>query len=129
MSGSDVQYLMVPLVVILATLLLTWACRWTFSQPTPRRQAATAPDETGSDFGLLVPVATAATPAEAERLRTLLRRHGLRSTSAPVPAAVGAAGTDGGPPDGAAGGHATWQVLVFARDAAPARRAVARPDN
>jgi hypothetical protein len=119
---------MVPLVVILATLLLTWACRWTFSQPAPRRRASTTPDEARRDFGLLVPVATAATPAEAERLRSLLRRHGLRSTSAPLLAAVGAGGPDGGPA-GAAAAHAPWQVLVFAGDVARARRAVTGPDR
>jgi hypothetical protein len=120
---------MVPLVVILATLLLTWACRWTFSQPAPRRRTSTAPDETRSDFGLLVPVATAATAAEAERLRLLLRRHGLRSTAAPLPAAVGAGGPDGVPAGAAAAGQAPWQVLVFAGDVAQARRAVAGPDR
>jgi hypothetical protein len=129
MPDGNVPYLMVPLVVILATLLLTWACRWTFGQPTPRRPARAAPDETRSDFGLLVPVATAATPAEAERLRSLLRRHGLRSTSAPLPAAAAAGGPVGVPAGAAAAGHAPWQVLVFAGDVARARRAVTGPDR
>jgi hypothetical protein len=67
-----------------------------------------------AEYGLLVPVARVRSAAGGRATRRLLELIGIRSTVAPCPQA----GTD----DGGGDGGWTGQVLVFAKDAAHARR-------
>lgn len=101
MISSNHHYLVEPLVTVVAMAVILLLCRWTFS--APKRPAQPAP-VARSDYGLLVPVATAPTAEDAERLRTVLREASIRCT---VTADA----------DGAA-------VLVFRADALRARELV-----
>jgi hypothetical protein len=102
---SSYHHLVAPLVACGALLLIILICRWVFStserdRRAPRRTPPTAAAG-GADYGLLVPVATARTAADAEMLRAVLREAGIRCTVS----------ADG---DGA-------EVLVFRGDALRAR--------
>ncbi len=98
------HYMIGPGAAFLALAVIVLLSRWVFSDGTRERRVARARARAASrgDFGLLVPVATARTPADAEALRALLTGAGIRCTVAP---------TD--PP-------AAWQLLVFRTDAARA---------
>lgn len=84
------------LVAIAALVLIVLICRWVFS-PTHTTHRTEQP----VDYGLLLPVAAAPTPADAEMLRDVLVSQGIR-------ASVGAGN----------------EVLVFAKDLDRARALV-----
>ena len=99
------HYMIGPLSALLALGVIVLICRWTFSTQhrddrTARRLAAA---RARGDYGLLVPVATASGPGEAEALRDRLRTADVRCTVA-----------EGEQPG-------TWAVLVFRADAGRAR--------
>ena len=101
------HYMIGPLSALLALGVILLICRWVFStghrdDRTARRLAAA---RARGDFGLLVPVASAPTAAEAQVLRDRLRDAGVRCTTAE--------GADGRP-----------SVLVFRVDAERARSLV-----
>lgn len=104
------HYLLGPVIGLLAVGLLALLSRWAFGSPRsrPRVGANRAP----VNYGLLVPVATVSSRSDAEQLRALLVRAGIRATVA------AAEGTD-------EGGN-RFHVLVFADVEAGARRALAR---
>lgn len=84
--GTSYSFLVGPLVACAALLVIVLMCRWAFSTSdrdarTARRLAQAAASRRG-DYGLLVPVATAPTPADAEMLRAVLRDAGIRCTVA-----------------------------------------------
>lgn len=81
MIVSSYHYLVGPLVAVGALGVIILMCRWVFAPPKPR--AATLPAPTrGGDYGLLVPIASVRTGADAEMLRSLLREAGIRCTVA-----------------------------------------------
>lgn len=108
------HYMIGPMSALLALGVIVLLCRWVFStktrdQRTARRLAAaqaSARSRSRGDYGLLVPVASAASAQEAEQLRAVLREAGLRCTVA-----------DGKQPGSSA-------VLVFRADAERARTLV-----
>lgn len=83
---SSYHYLVGPLVAFGALLVIILICRWVFSTSDRDRRAArrtsAAVAGRGGDYGLLVPVTTAPTPADAEMLREVLRTAGIRCTLA-----------------------------------------------
>ena len=88
MIVSSYHYLAGPLVTVAALGVIVLMCRWVFStshrdERTARRTAAAA-SAAGrrGDFGLLVPVATVRTAADAEMLRAVLKDAGIRCTVA-----------------------------------------------
>lgn len=97
---SSYHYLTGPLVAVGALGVIILICRWVFAPPRQRTAAPPAPTR-GGDYGLLVPIATVRTDADAEMLRSLLREAGIRCT-----VAADAEGAD---------------VLVFRTDALRAR--------
>lgn len=100
MIVSSYHYLVGPLVAVAALGVIILMCRWVFAPPK-RRAAPDAAPVRGGDYGLLVPVASVRTGADAEMLRSLLREAGIRCT-----VAADAEGAD---------------VLVFRTDALRAR--------
>ena len=105
MPVTSYHYLVGPLVAFGALLVIILICRWVFSTSDRDKRAArraTAAQAARGDYGLLVPVASASTPADAEMLRGVLRDAGIRCTLA-------------GP-----------EVLVFQADARRARDLVSR---
>ncbi len=106
------EFLLAPLVATGVVALLVLVARWVLA---PGRAVRPRPD-----YGLLVPVATAADPAGAERLRARLARHGIRGTTAAAGAGYDAHGRAWPP-------SATF-VLVFPRDVERARPLV-RPQR
>lgn len=100
MVVSSYHYLVGPVVSVAALGVIILMCRWVFAPPKQRAAAARQPLR-GGDYGLLVPVASVRTTADAEMLRTLLREAGIRCT-----VAADGEGTD---------------VLVFRADALRAR--------
>lgn len=62
-------------VAIVALLLIVLLCRWVFS-PTHTAPRAERP----VDYGLLVPVTSAPTAADAEMLQELLAGQGIRAS-------------------------------------------------
>ena len=103
MNVSSYHSLAGPLVTLAALGVIVLMCRWVFStshrdERTARRTAAAS---RRGDFGLLVPVASVRTAADAEMLRTVLTGAGIRCT-----VAADGAGAD---------------VLVFRADALRAR--------
>ncbi len=88
MIVSSYHYLQGPLIAVAALGLIILMCRWVFStshrdQRAARRTAAVAGSASRrGDFGLLVPVATVRTSADAEMLRTVLTDAGIRCTVA-----------------------------------------------
>lgn len=101
MPVSSYHFLVAPLVAFAALGVLLLICRWVFAAPDRPRPAAPA---RGGDYGLLVPIATVRTAADAEMLRAVLREAGIRCT-----VAADAAGAD---------------LLVFGADALRARELV-----
>lgn len=84
--GTSYSYLMGPLIACGALLVIVLMCRWVFSTSDRDKRAAVraagALADRGGDYGLLVPVATAPTAADAEMLRQVLREAGIRCTLA-----------------------------------------------
>ena len=82
------HYLYGPLVAVAALGVILLLCRWVFStshrdERTARRTAAAAVSASRrGDFGLLVPVASVRTAADAEMLRGVLQAAGIRCTVA-----------------------------------------------
>ena len=70
-----------PLVALAALGVVVLICRWVFATPARRTHRPASPPGP-ADFGLLVPVASLATPAEAEAVRRRLAEAGIRSTLA-----------------------------------------------
>ncbi|MGF7235636.1 MAG: hypothetical protein ACQSGP_11875 [Frankia sp.] len=133
------------LLGLIAFGALLVALRWTFSSGAGSRGAASdhGPTHRGrlggrwrragdrgrgrrAGYGLLVPVTTVPREADALLLRGTLRRHGIRSTAAPMPAGPLRVSADGRVLGQDPGG---WRVLVFPEDVATARRVVAAPRN
>ncbi len=84
MVMNSYSFLVGPLVAFGALLVLILICRWVFStthrdERTARRLAALSAPR-GGDYGLLVPIATVRTRADAEMLRAVLREAGIRCT-------------------------------------------------
>lgn len=84
MVMNSYSFLVGPLVAFGALVVLILICRWVFStktrdERTARRLAALAVPR-GGDYGLLVPIATVRTRADAEMLRAVLREGGIRCT-------------------------------------------------
>lgn len=104
MAVSSYHHLVAPLLAAGALGVILLLCRWTFSTTHRDRRAISPLLGRSGDYGLLVPVATVRTSAEADGLRTVLREAGIRCTVAPVA-------------DGA-------DVLVFRADALRARELV-----
>lgn len=80
-------------------VLVALICRWVF---TPTHTGVRRPEPTPADYGLLVPVASAKTRADAVMLRDVLIAEGVRASVSPA-----------------------HEVLVFAQDAERARALVA----
>ena len=99
MVVSSYHYLIGPLVAVCALGVIILMCRWVFAPP--KAKAAMPVPTRGGDYGLLVPIATVRTSADAEMLRSVLREADIRCT-----VAVDAEGAD---------------VLVFRADALRAR--------
>lgn len=81
MFGGNHFYLVEPVLGFLVVAILLGLSRWTFGSGRSRR-ASPAVAAGPPDFGLLVPVATVASPEDAERLRALLADHAIRGTVA-----------------------------------------------
>lgn len=84
MLGTDFSSLLAPFGALTVVVLL---CRWVFStshrdRRTAQRRPQAAP---GSDFGLLVPVATVRAREDADLLRGVLATAGIRGTVAAAP--------------------------------------------
>lgn len=84
MVMNSYSFLVGPLVACGALVVLILICRWVFStthrdERTARRLTALSAPR-GSDYGLLVPIATVRTRADAEMLRAVLREGGIRCT-------------------------------------------------
>jgi hypothetical protein len=75
---SSYHYLVGPLVTAGALLVIVLMCRWVFS--TSHRDARRMVAPQPRDYGLLVPVASVRTTADAEMLRAVLRDGGIRCT-------------------------------------------------
>lgn len=101
MPVSSYHYLLGPIIVSFALLIIVLICRWVFS--TTHRDDRTAQRlikaQSSGDYGLLVPVATVRTRDDAEMLRGVLSAEGIRSTL----------------------GDSGREVLVFRADATRAR--------
>ena len=104
MIVSSYHFLVAPLVAFGALGVILLLCRWVFSPPKRAAAPRRAAPRRGDDYGLLVPIATVRTAADAEMLGTVLRDAGFRCTVA-------------NDADGA-------DVLVFRADAARARELV-----
>lgn len=84
MIVSSYHFLIGPLVALGALGVILLMCRWVFSTPD-RPAAARSPERVprrDSDYGLLVPITTVRTVADAEMLRAVLRDSGIRCTVA-----------------------------------------------
>ena len=107
MPVSSYHYLIGPFIAAAALMVLILICRWVFA--TDERDSRTARRleklQSRGDYGLLEPVVTARTPADAEMLRAVLAEGGIRCTVTPDDE----------------GGHV---VLVFRTDASRARELV-----
>lgn len=84
MVMNSYSFLVGPLVAFGALVVLILICRWVFStktrdERTARRLAALSAPR-GGDYGLLVPIATVRTRADAEMLRSVLLAGGVRCT-------------------------------------------------
>lgn len=73
-----------PLIAVVALVVILLLCRWTFgpggrsTRPAPQRAR-----QAEVDYGLLAPVVTTRTEADAVVLRDVLREAGIRGTLAP----------------------------------------------
>lgn len=108
MPVSSYHYLVAPLIAAGALVVLILICRWVFA--TDERDGRTARRleklQSRGDYGLLEPIATTRTPADAAMLRSVLADAGIRCTITP---------------DEGGAGHV---VLVFHDDASRARQLV-----
>lgn len=82
MLVSSYHYLVGPLAATGALGVILLICRWVFStghrdERSARRLAKLSFQ---GDYGLLVPIATTRTPADAAMLREVLREAGIRCT-------------------------------------------------
>ncbi len=102
---NSYSYLVGPLVAVAALGVLVRLCRWVFSTSArdERTAARLRASRSRGDYGLLVPVATVRTSADAVLLREVLTQAGIRGTVA----------------DGEVEGERV--VLVFRADAERAR--------
>ncbi len=120
MPLNSLHYTIGPAIAVAATAVLVAVCRWVFSPTRTRGYPGVSPYQ--ADFGMLVPVATLRTPSEADRLRQVLRQHGIRSTSG---------ATSPGPVQVDTDGHirrhhiSGWHVMVFPEDSPRARAVLA----
>lgn len=80
MTGHSLSFLMGPLVASGAFAVIVLIMRWVFAPPPARPQPVPVAQR---DYGLLVPVATARTGADAELARETLRQAGIRCTLSP----------------------------------------------
>ena len=82
MPVSSYHFLMGPLVALAALGVLILICRWVFSTSSRDLRAVRRPQPptASGDYGLLVPIATARTPADAAMLRQVLHDAGIRAT-------------------------------------------------
>lgn len=73
-------------VALVAMVVLVLLCRWVFATGDRDQRAARrlAKARSRGDYGLLVPVTTVASQADAEQLRAVLRDAGIRGTVAPA---------------------------------------------
>lgn len=78
--ASTMQYLFMPIVVLLAVGALALILRWS---QTPHRRRRIA-----SRRGLLIPIARVPSQAAADRVASRLRGHGIRTASAATPAGI-----------------------------------------
>ena len=106
-DAGDMHPVVGPAIALVVVALLSLALRWTFST-THRATAPSRAVRLGAvldDYGVLVPVATAATRDQAVQVRDVLAAGGVRGT-------VGRSTADGVP------------VLVFPADVDRARQLV-----
>lgn len=108
MPVSSYHYLVAPLIAAAALVVLILICRWVFATDERDNRTARRLEKLQSrgDYGLLEPVVTARTQADAEMLRAVLAEGGIRCTVTP---------------DEQGAGHV---VLVFRTDASRARELV-----
>lgn len=106
MLVSSYHYLVAPLVAAGALGVLLLICRWVFATGHRDERTARRLDKLASrgDYGLLVPIATTRTAADAGMLRSVLAEAGIRCTVTPS--------------EEPSGDHV---VLVFSSDAPRAR--------
>lgn len=82
---SSYHFLIGPLVALGALGVILLMCRWVFAPPDRSTRTARSPEREsrrGRDYGLLVPITTVRTVADAEMLRAVLRDGGIRCTVA-----------------------------------------------
>ena len=106
---SSYHFAIGPIAAVVAVALLGLLSRWVFSprRPAPRSGSRPAARLAGTgDYGLLVPVVTVRTAADAQMLRSVLADAGIRATVGPAP------------------GSEALQLLVFRESAARARALV-----
>lgn len=82
-SWDNYSYAFGPLASLGALLVIVLLLRWTFSRGRSLVERRSTPGAEG-DYGMLVPVASAATFVEAELLRQRLLAHSIRATLAPT---------------------------------------------
>lgn len=117
---SSYHFLLGPLSAMAAVVATLGACRWVFS--TAHRDRRSAAERSAAGFGLLVPVTSPSTRAQAERARDTLVAAGMRAT-------VAESRPPRGPVRVTADGHVqpepepsiTLQLLVFPDDLERAR--------
>ena len=101
---SSLHFLLGPLVAGCAMGVIVLLCRWVFSTEGRDARRLERALSTRPDLGLLVPVASVRTRADAEMLRDVLREAGVRASISED--------------------ELEAHVLVFAKDADAARRLV-----
>lgn len=79
------HYLVAPLVSLGGLVVILLLCRWVFAPPSrstarASTRSARALSSRRGDYGLLVPVASVRTRDDAEMLRGVLARAGIRCT-------------------------------------------------
>lgn len=76
MTGHSLSFLAGPGVSLIGLGAIVLLMRWVFAPPASGPSAPPEP----ADFGLLVPVATACSAPDADRIRERLHRAGIRCT-------------------------------------------------
>ena len=71
-----------PLIAVVALVVILLLCRWTFGTGGRTQRAAQRAQPQQADYGLLAPVVTTRTEADAVLLRNVLREAGIRGTTA-----------------------------------------------